>query len=105
LLPLDLPSTSTYPDHRAILTPLGCPLLTFTSFVQHLINVFVFLVDFIISGYPFDLRHFTILVFVMAVYASFVQVFYVLNGGTNCVYPFMMPNCPLSVVCVRGAAC
>jgi hypothetical protein len=85
-------------DYRGLLVPLGCPLYTFTSFVQHLINVFVFAVDFIVSGYPVDLRHFLIVVIIVAIYASFVQVFYVLNGGTNCVYPFMMPNCPFSVV-------
>lgn len=83
-----------------LLVPLGCPLLTFTSFIQHLTNVFVLAVDFILSGYPVDLRHFAIIVFIVAVYASFVQVFYVMNGSTNCVYPFLMPNCPLSVVYV-----
>ena len=88
-----------------LLVPLGCPLLTFTSFIQHLTNVFVLAVDFILSGYPVDLRHFAIIVFIVAVYASFVQVFYVMNGSTNCVYPFLMPNCPLSVVYVSMPIC
>ena len=88
-------------DHRAILTPMGCPLLTLPSFVQHLINTIFITIDFILSGYPFDLRHFTFVVFLIAVYASFVQIFYVMNGGTNSVYPFMMPNCPLSIMYAR----
>ena len=83
-------------DTRCLLTPLGCSLLTFSSFIQHLTNVFVLGVDFFLSGVPVDFRHFFIMVVIVGLYAAFVQVFYILNGQVNCVYPFMMPNCPFS---------
>ena len=45
-------------EFRALLTPLGCPLLTFASFIQHLTNVFVLGFDFVVRHSTCEMRCF-----------------------------------------------